>query len=90
MRAPPARQVLWHAFGKHGQAMRERACGIDDRPVEPDREEKSISAEETFAADIHAAAELAAQIVRLADRTASRLRAHDLLAGTGECQNSPR
>jgi DNA polymerase-4 len=50
--------------------------------VEPDREEKSISAEETFAADIHAPADLEAQIVRLADRTASRLRAHDLLAGT--------
>ena len=74
-------EALWRAFGKHGKAMRERACGIDDRPVVPDREEKSISAEETFAADIHAAAELAAQIVRLADRTASRLRAHDLLAG---------
>jgi DNA polymerase-4 len=74
-------EALWRAFGKHGKAMRERACGIDDRPVVPDREEKSISAEETFAADIHAAAELAVQIVRLADRTASRLRAHDLLAG---------
>ncbi len=51
-------EVLWRAFGKHGKAMRERASGIDDRPVEPDREEKSISAEETFAADIHAVAEL--------------------------------
>jgi len=75
-------EMLWRAFGKHGRAMRDRACGLDDRPVEPDREEKSISAEETFAADIHAAADLTAQIVRLADRTASRLRAHRLLAGT--------
>jgi len=75
-------EVLWRAFGKHGKAMRDRACGRDDRPVEPNRAEKSISAEETFAADIHAAAELTAQIVRLADRTASRLRAHGLLAGT--------
>ncbi|MGO9935902.1 MAG: DNA polymerase IV [Steroidobacteraceae bacterium] len=74
-------EVLWRAFGRHGKAMRDLACGLDDRPVEPDREEKSISAEETFAADLHAAADLTAQIVRLADRTASRLRAHHLVAG---------
>jgi DNA polymerase IV len=73
--------VLWQAFGKHGKAMRDRACGRDDRAVVPDREEKSISAEETFAADIHAPADLKAQIVHLADRTASRLRDHELLAG---------
>jgi DNA polymerase IV len=74
-------EVLWQAFGKHGKAMRDRACGLDDRPVEPDREEKSISAEETFETDIHAASQLDSQITHLADRTASRLRAHDLLAG---------
>jgi DNA polymerase-4 len=74
-------EMLWRAFGKHGKAMRDRACGLDDRPVEPDREEKSISAEETFAADIHAAADLTAQLLRLADRTATRLRAHNLVAG---------
>ena len=73
--------TLWRAFGKHGKAMRDRACGLDERPVEPDREEKSISAEETFAADIRAAAELTAQLARLADRAASRLRAHNLVAG---------
>jgi DNA polymerase IV len=61
--------------------MRDRAGGLDDRPVEPDREEKSISAEETFDTDIRAAAELGTQLVQLADRTASRLRAHELLAG---------
>jgi DNA polymerase-4 len=74
-------EALWRAFGKHGKAMRDRACGLDDRPVEPDREEKSISAEETFDTDIRAAAELRAQLVHLADRAASRLRAHRLLAG---------
>jgi DNA polymerase IV len=74
-------EVLWRAFGTHGRAMRDRASGLDDRPVEPDREEKSISAEETFAVDIKAAGELAAQLTQLADRTASRLRAHQLVAG---------
>jgi DNA polymerase-4 len=74
--------AVWRAFGKHGKAMRARAAGIDERPVVPDREEKSISAEETFRADIHEAAELERQLGQLADRTASRLRAHALAAGT--------
>jgi DNA polymerase-4 len=74
--------MLWRAFGEHGKAMRDRASGLDDRPVEADREEKSISAEETFDTDLRAATELKAQLVQLADRTASRLRAHKLLAGT--------
>jgi DNA polymerase-4 len=74
-------EVLWRAFGKHGKAMRDRASGLDDRPVEPDREEKSISAEETFAIDLQSPAELKAQLRHLADRTASRLRAQKLIAG---------
>jgi DNA polymerase IV len=74
-------ELLWRAFGKHGRAMRDRAAGLDDRPVEPDREEKSISAEETFDTDIRTPAQLQAQLRRLADRTASRLRAQKLLAG---------
>jgi DNA polymerase IV len=74
--------TVWRAFGKHGKAMRARAAGIDERPVIPDREEKSISAEETFRVDIHEAAELERQLGQLADRTASRLRAHALAAGT--------
>jgi DNA polymerase-4 len=74
--------VLWRLFGRHAQAMRDRASGIDDRPVEAEREEKSISAEETFAADIRDAALLTSRLLHLADRTAARLRARDLAAGT--------
>jgi DNA polymerase-4 len=74
-------EALWRAFGKHGKAMRDRASGLDERPVEPDREEKSISAEETFDTDLHAPKELKAQLRHLADRTASRLRAQKLVAG---------
>jgi DNA polymerase IV len=74
-------EALWQAFGKHGKSMRERACGLDDRPVEPNRDEKSISAEETFATDIRGVAPLAVQLLRLADRAASRLRAQKLSAG---------
>jgi DNA polymerase IV len=74
--------ALWRAFGKHGKSMLTRASGLDDRPVVPNREEKSISAEETYAADIRGAAKLTVQLLRLADRAATRLRAHDLAAGT--------
>jgi DNA polymerase-4 len=74
-------EVLWRVFGKHGKTMRDRASGLDDRPVEPDREEKSISAEETYAVDIKDRSQLCVELLRLADRAASRLRAHDLTAG---------
>jgi DNA polymerase IV len=73
--------MLWRAFGKHGKTMRDRASGLDDRPVEPNREEKSISAEETYATDIRGTAALEVQLLHLADRATSRLRAHDLAAG---------
>jgi DNA polymerase-4 len=74
-------EALWRAFGKRGRSMQSLAAGIDDRPVVADREAKSISAEETFAADISGAAELNRQLTGLADRTAARLRAHGLVAG---------
>ena len=74
-------EALWRAFGKHGKLMQALASGIDERPVLAEREEKSISAEETFSADIRDAAELRRQLTRLGDRTAARLRAHGLAAG---------
>jgi DNA polymerase-4 len=74
--------TLRRVFGKHAKAMRKRAAGLDDRPVEPGRAEKSISAEETYAADIRGGALLGIEILRLADRAASRLRAQGLAAAT--------
>jgi DNA polymerase-4 len=74
-------QTLWRAFGKHGRTMRDRASGIDDRPVEPHREEKSISAEETYSVDLRSSDELKRQLLHLADRTAARLRSAGLAAG---------
>jgi DNA polymerase-4 len=72
---------LWRAFGRHANAMRTLARGIDDRPVIADREGKSISAEETFAEDIREGADIERHLTALADRTAARLRAHGLAAG---------
>jgi DNA polymerase-4 len=74
-------EQLWRAFGKHGKAMQARAAGLDERPVVPDREEKSISAEETFDKDIRDAAVLERRLMALADRAAARLRAAGLSAG---------
>jgi DNA polymerase-4 len=59
--------------------MRERAAGIDERPVVADSEEKSISAEETFERDIRNRKELDSQLADIADRTCARLRAKQLM-----------
>jgi DNA polymerase-4 len=50
------------------------AAGDDDRPVEPDRDAKSIGHEETFATNVHDAGEVRRHVVRLADAVAQRLR----------------
>ncbi|MDA3028022.1 MAG: DNA polymerase IV [Actinomycetota bacterium] len=50
------------------------AVGRDDRPVVPDRQAKSIGHEETFAADIADSAVLEAELVRMGDLVASRVR----------------
>ena len=66
----------------HGQHLYRLAWGVDDRPVEPDREMKSIGHEETFATDRHTHAELSREVVRLSDAVAARLRAHGGAART--------
>lgn len=73
--------TLWPLFGRDTPRMRERAAGIDDRPVEPDLEEKSLSAEDTFAQDLADPRRLDAQLSRLADLASERLRARGLMAG---------
>jgi len=73
--------VLWPLFGRDTPRMRERAAGVDDRPVQPDLEEKSLSAEDTFAQDVADPRRLDAQLCRLADLACQRLRARGLMAG---------
>jgi len=69
-------------FGRFTQKTRDRASGIDNRPVVPSREEKSISAEETYDQDLSRPADMNRELLRLADRTAARLRKSSLGAGT--------
>ena len=64
------------ALGRaHGRHLLDLAAGRDDRPVETDRETKSIGHEETFAHDLHELDDLRRELVRLADAVAARLRA---------------
>jgi len=76
--APDA--VLQPLFGRYTQRMRERAAGIDDRSVDPQREEKSISAEDTFEHDLQDPGVLHARLSRLADLVCQRLRKKHLMA----------
>jgi DNA polymerase-4 len=60
----------------HGRHLWRLARGIDDRAVEPDQRPKSISHEETFAADLTDPERVRVEAVRMADAVAARLRAH--------------
>jgi DNA polymerase-4 len=72
--------VLWPLFGRYTQRVRDRAAGVDDRPVDPDLEEKSISAEDTFERDLGEPSALRAQLSQLADRACARMREKQLMA----------
>jgi DNA polymerase IV len=75
--------TLVHTLGKaSGRQLHRLAQGIDERPVEPDRPVKSIGHEQTFARDLYDRAELALEVVRMADSVASRLRHHGLAGRT--------
>ena len=63
--------ALGHALGHH---LHDLSWGRDARPVEPGREVKSVSHEETYAADHVDHAPLRVEAVRMADAVAARLR----------------
>ena len=75
-------RILEPVFGRFTQKTRDRAAGIDDRPVVPMREEKSISAEETYDKDLATRDSMDRELLRLTERTATRLRKAGLVAGT--------
>jgi DNA polymerase-4 len=80
LRVAPDAQ-LWPIFGRHSPQLRDRAAGIDDRPVMVERQELSISAEDTFDQDIHDRRQLRQAVSELADLACSRTRDRELAAG---------
>ncbi|MFP3462144.1 DNA polymerase IV [Arthrobacter globiformis] len=79
--ATPA-SFLKKVLGATGEHVHRLSWGIDSRAVTPVRVEKSIGAEETFAADTADEALLHRELLRLSHRTAERLRASGLVART--------
>jgi DNA polymerase IV len=75
---------LRELFGSSGEHYWRLSHGIDDRPVVPDREAKSISNETTFAEDIVDYANLKAWLVTLVEQVSRRLRAHNRMGRTVE------
>jgi len=68
--------------GKVGRMLRDRARGIDPRPLELSTERVSISQEETFAQDVGDPELLHDELRRMADRLAEHLRARGQTART--------
>jgi DNA polymerase-4 len=69
----PVQRLIDH-FGESGRHFHELANGRDDRPVVPDREAKSVSAETTFPSDIGDLSILRSVLLDLVDQVARRLR----------------
>ena len=69
-------------LGAAGPALKARAHGLDERPVNPHSERKSVSAEETFDADLAGRGELLAILRHLAEKVSTRLKAVDIAGRT--------
>ena len=72
-------RAVGDAMGSHLHAL---AHGHDDRRVQPLESAKSVGSEETFSIDLDATDDILREILRLSDRTASRLRAKGLSGRT--------
>jgi DNA polymerase-4 len=75
------RPMLENLLGKNGTELWRRANGIDDSPIIPYHEQKSVSTENTFHQDITDPEWLHGQLIRLTERAAYELREQNKLAG---------
>lgn len=69
-------------FGKPGKFYYQIVRGIDNRPVQPDRETKSVSVEDTYQEDLTAKEAMLPELATLCERLAERLQRHNLKGRT--------
>ena len=69
-------------FGRLGVEMELLARGLDERPVVPWREPRSLSAENTFARDVQDPQTLLEEIASQAEEVARRLKGHEVVGRT--------
>ena len=74
-------EMLNTMFGKSGTEMWRRANGIDETPVVPFHEQKSISTENTFQSDTIDMAFMKASLVKMTEQIAFELRSQNRLTG---------
>lgn len=75
-------ELLRRHFGSSGDYLWELSQGIDDRPVVPEQEAKSISHETTFAKDLEDPEVMRAWLLELSEQVGCRLRRHGLKGRT--------
>jgi len=73
---------LARRYGAEGARLARLASGVDDRPVRPSREAKSISAETTFDRDLADFRPLELELWRLTEKVSARLKAQQLAGAT--------
>ncbi|MBB4042195.1 DNA polymerase-4 [Microvirga flocculans] len=71
-------KTLFEALGRDSQRLSRLAWGEDRRPVTPERETKSISAETTFETDLRSFEDLEPILWRLSEKVSRRLKAAGL------------
>jgi DNA polymerase-4 len=75
-------EVLQQMIGKNGLELWKKANGIDNNPVEPYRERKSISTEHTFDQDTIDIPKLKSLMVGMVEKLAFQLRSEQWLSST--------
>lgn len=75
-------ELLRQQFGNNGDHLWELAHGIDERPVVPEHEAKSISHEKTFSRDLEDPEVVQAWLLELSEQVGCRLRRHGLKGRT--------
>jgi DNA polymerase IV len=73
---------LVNHFGKSGKFFYQIVRGIDERQVEPNRETKSIGAEDTFQKDLSSIDEMVPELEKIAMIVHDRLKKHNLKGRT--------